>query len=51
MALSRIGKREAITELNDDTYIIVGVSKRINELSKLLQITDQDFANVADLDS
>src|SRR5699024_8543223 len=45
------GKKESIPELHDDTYIIEDVNNRINELLKLLQITDQDFENVKKIDS
>jgi len=51
VALMLHGKKESIPELHDDTYIIEDVNNRINELLKLLQITDQDFENVKKIDS
>ncbi|WP_163970449.1 methyl-accepting chemotaxis protein [Oceanobacillus halotolerans] len=49
MAISR--KKINIPELSDHAYTIDDVSNRINELLKLLQITEEDFENVERLDS
>ncbi|WP_164669332.1 methyl-accepting chemotaxis protein [Virgibacillus doumboii] len=50
MMLLTKSKKEAVAELKDDAYTIEDVSNRINELLKLLQITDQDFENVKKID-
>ncbi|TRM10304.1 methyl-accepting chemotaxis protein [Lentibacillus cibarius] len=50
MMQTLFGKKEKIPELGDQTYTIEGESARINELSKLLQITDGDFQNLRKID-
>lgn len=43
-------KKEIIDDLRDETYLIEGISPRINELVRLLQITEEDFKNVNKID-
>lgn len=51
MLLTLPGKKETIPELRNEAYAIEEVSNRINELLKLIQLTDQDFENVKQIDS
>ena len=51
MLLSQAGKNEIIPQLHDDTYTIKEVNHRINEFSKLIQLTSRDFENVKKIDS
>ncbi|MEN1970042.1 methyl-accepting chemotaxis protein [Lentibacillus sp. N15] len=51
MIFTLSGKKESIAALDNHVYTIEGVSNRVNELLKMLQITDKDFENVQKIDS